>query len=603
MIKCLLTNFSKTQLHHLKANFSQLSSSKFFPLIQSSKLSSKTPSPFIHLTNGLDSCPNFSLTEAPKTPASPSNSENNTTDSNGNQSNNTANPPPNNSSSNSFFPNNSSPKGPKIKKRSKEMLETTHLGNVKFELLSKEQTQKQSKYILFSSKYPILPHIKIEGMFTTGKLAAEELKHPIAFFLQNEEGSLFTTGVVFEKGINKFIKDHIGEKQKAGNNPFKSYEPGFGESSIKSEIVTRKSDYRIKITEIEMNSSGIFVKAIKIKDKKIRDPLKIKEELQKVLDLTKEIQTMEFVGKPQFFDEAVAQRLKTVNLKSLSVDDVDQILYNVATLFFKTEFYLNQKPNLIFQTLLETRDLLERVNFITEKLTALISNFNYQIKISNIISNDKAQQKIFNKSKNIMAGEYIKSVFGISDQSFMNSNMMSGFGNFGGANAPNKMIKGYLDKVKLIQDIPSQEKIKREIDRLASMDKHSPEHGKILTYLDEVFSIPWNKYSEQYWNIHQTKDILEKNIYGLQKVKERIIEMIAVNKLKGETKKTKGFIILLYGPPGTGKTSVAKSIATSLKRPHRFISFAGVNDPHFIKGHGRTYVDSQPGIFSTLKFI
>ena len=116
-------------------------------------------------------------------------------------------------------------------------------------------------------------------MFTTGKLAAEELKHPIAFFLQNDEGSLYTTGVVFEKSINKFIKEHIGEKQKPpSNNPFKNFaESGFDNNSIKSEIVTKNIDYRIKITEIEMNSSGIFVKAIKVKDKKIKDPLKIKK--------------------------------------------------------------------------------------------------------------------------------------------------------------------------------------------------------------------------------------------------------------------------------------------------------------------------------------
>ena len=310
-----------------------------------------------------------------------------------------------------------------------------------------------------------------------------------------------------------------------------------------------------------------------------------------------DILLMEFVGKPQFYDETILQRIKGVNIKTLSVDDVDIILYNVATLFFKTEFYLNQKPNLIFQTLLETRDLLERVEFIKKKLTALISNFNYQTKISNIVSNDKAQQKIFNKSKNMMASEYIKAVFGISDQNSMNPNVIShGFGGFGAGGTANKLIKSYFDKLHLIKDMPSQDKIKREIDRLSSMDKHSPEHSKILTYLDEIFSIPWSKYSEQYWNIHQTKDILEKNIYGLQKVKERIVEMIAVNKLKGENKKTKGFIILLYGPPGTGKTSVAKSIAKSIKRPYRFISFAGVNDPHFIKGHGRTYVDSQPGM-------
>jgi len=535
-------------------------------------------------------------------PSNPPNNTNNAPNNNSNSSNSSNNSANNNSAnnSNSFFPNNPSSKVPKVKKRSKEMLETTSLGNMRFELPPKEQKKKQSKYILFSSKYPILPHIKIEGMFTTGKLAAEELKHPIAFFLQNEEGNLFTTGVVFEKTINKFIREHIGEKQKSpsGNNPMKSFvDSAFSaENSIKSEIVTKRSDYRIKITEIEMNSSGIFLKAIKIHDKKIKDPTKIKNALQNVLDLVTQIHCMEFVGKPQFFEELVNQKLKAVNCKTISVDEVDEILYNISTLFFKTEFYLNQKPNLLFQQLLETRSLLERIQFVEKKLKALISNFIYQIKISTLISKDNAQDKIFNKNKNVLASEYVKTVFGISDQNSMNANVIShGFGNFSGGGHQNKLIKGYLEKLKLIIDGPSQEKVKKEIERLSSMDKHSPEHSKILTYLDEVFSIPWNKYTDQYWNINQTKDILEKNIYGLNKVKERIIEMIAVNKLKGETKKTKGFIILLYGPPGTGKTSVAKSIAKAIKRPHRFISFAGVNDPHFIKGHGRTYVDSQPG--------
>ena len=80
-------------------------------------------------------------------------------------------------------------------------------------------------------------------------------------------------------------------------------------------------------------------------------------------------------------------------------------------------------------------------------------------------------------------------------------------------------------------------------------------------------------------------------------VKERILEMVAVNKLKRSDQKAKGFVILLHGPPGTGKTSIAKNIAAALKRTARLISFSGVTDSYFIKGHIRTYVDSQPGIF------
>lgn len=155
-----------------------------------------------------------------------------------------------------------------------------------------------------------------------------------------------------------------------------------------------------------------------------------------------------------------------------------------------------------------------------------------------------------------------------------------------------KQIEGYMQKLNLIEDLPSREKIQREIQRYEQMDKYSSDYSKISTYLDEVFSIPWNKYAQPFWDIKHAKNVLDREIYGLEKVKERILEMIAVNQLKKADEQSKGFIILLYGPPGTGKTSIAKAVAESLKRESRFISFAGVSDPYFIKGHRRTYVDS-----------
>lgn len=224
------------------------------------------------------------------------------------------------------------------------------------------------------------------------------------------------------------------------------------------------------------------------------------------------------------------------------------------------------------QELLEAYDVLERL----EKLLIIINNEIDILKLEKKIG-IKVKNKIDKVQKDYYLREQLKA---IQEE-------------LGEEDEDKKEITGYknkINKAKLPKAV--KEKALYELDRLKNNGSYSAEGSVIRTYLDWILDLPWNKETQDNTDIKVAREILEKEHYGLEDVKQRIIEYLAV---KTMSDKIKGPIICLVGPPGVGKTSIAKSIAHALNRNFVRMSLGGVKDEAEIRGHRKTYIGAIPG--------
>ena len=160
-------------------------------------------------------------------------------------------------------------------------------------------------------------------------------------------------------------------------------------------------------------------------------------------------------------------------------------------------------------------------------------------------------------------------------------------------------FKERIEQLNLVGEV--KEQVEQELEKFSLMEPVSSEFGVTRNYLDTIVTLPWNDPEPEDLDIKKAKDILDKDHYGLEDVKERIIEYLSVRKLKHDTK---GSIVCLVGPPGVGKTSIGKSIARAMGRKFFRFSVGGMRDEAEIKGHRRTYVGAMPGkIIQGLKIV
>ena len=225
------------------------------------------------------------------------------------------------------------------------------------------------------------------------------------------------------------------------------------------------------------------------------------------------------------------------------------------------------------QELLEMHDIEKRLNKIHIYLVSEIDSFQMEKKIKG-----RVKRQMEKTQKEYYLNEQMKAIqkeLGDNDES-------DDFAE----------IEKKINSIQLTKD--AEDKCKSELKKLKNMSPMSAEATVIRNYLDWILSIPWNSKSEISKNIKKAKTILENDHYGLDKVKDRILEYLAVQK---RTEKLKGPILCLVGPPGVGKTSLGKSIASATGRNFVRMSLGGVRDEAEIRGHRKTYIGSMPGRF------
>lgn len=362
-----------------------------------------------------------------------------------------------------------------------------------------------------------------------------------------------------------------------------------------------------KVSEKENIFGIVTQKSFEIDDPKIEDIYKIgtlariikftkteKDIINVMIEGIEKFKILEIIQEDPYF----IAKIETLEKENFKDSETEALIINIKLLIDKIIESVQEVPILAKQLIESTESAEEVINIITSNIDAsieekqeILEKKEIKIKLNKILELLNKQLEIIKLSNKI--NNQVKSEMGKTQREYYLRQQLKAIKEELGEKEDDNSIEELEEKLEE-SNFPEEVKkvIKKELKRMKFMQASQAEYTVSKTYIDWLFDMPWNKISKDNLNLSDAINKLNKNHYGLKEIKKRIIEYIAVRKLKSNTK---GSILCFVGPPGVGKTSLGKSIAEALGRNFHRISLGGVKDEAEIRGHRRTYIGSLPG--------
>ena len=368
----------------------------------------------------------------------------------------------------------------------------------------------------------------------------------------------------------KLVKDAFGDDRLIGvvaqkrsetENPSPSdlYEYGTVASILKlikmpdgSKSIVIQGKRRFRISEFVQTEPYFTAKVEPVVEDLVGEDIEIQARIRSIKELAIQIVNLS----PNLPSEA-----------AYAIQNIDSPTFLIHFIASNLQIEVGDK-----QTLLETLPLVERADLVMNHLNQELQVLQLSEEIRSRVKTDVDQQQ-----REYLLRQQMKA---IQDE----------LGETEGGGNDVIELRQRADKKRLPEEV--REVLKKELDKLARSNPASPDYAVTRNYVDWILDTPWMDYSEDQLNIPRAGEILNEDHYGLEAVKQRILEYLAVLKLKGDMKAP---ILCFHGPPGVGKTSLGKSIARALGREFVRMSLGGVRDEAEIRGHRRTYVGALPG--------